>query len=171
MPHHLTSRNLGRTARCRSALHPARQPSTERLHRASRTLHYAWLASNLFDDIEQVQHISTRCFWTYNHERPNMGLGGTTPMHKLALAAWLHFWRPREAGITTGSVPTPVTDRPIMSPGRKGSATRRTDNRHIRLCSDQDRPLMASTNDLLPSRSPRSSFPFNICNAEARTFK
>ncbi|NNA42415.1 transposase, partial [Pseudomonas lundensis] len=25
--------------------------------------------------------------WTYNHERPNMALGGITPKQKLALAA------------------------------------------------------------------------------------
>jgi len=48
---------------------------------------YAWLSSNLFNDIEQVQDIATRWLWAYNHERPNMALGGITPMQKLALAA------------------------------------------------------------------------------------
>ena len=28
-----------------------------------------------------------RWLWTYNYERPNMALGGITPMQKLALAA------------------------------------------------------------------------------------
>lgn len=50
-------------------------------------MRYAWLVSNLFNDIEQVQDIATRWLWTYNHERPNMTLGGITPMQKLALAA------------------------------------------------------------------------------------
>ena len=39
------------------------------------------------DSIEQVQDHATRWLWTYNHERPNMALGGITPMQKLALAA------------------------------------------------------------------------------------
>ena len=47
----------------------------------------AWLARTLFDSIEQVQDNATRWLWTYNHERPNMALGGITPMQKLALAA------------------------------------------------------------------------------------
>jgi putative transposase len=41
----------------------------------------------LFDSIEQVQQTAARWLWTYNHERPNMALGGITPMQKLALAA------------------------------------------------------------------------------------
>ena len=41
----------------------------------------------LFDSIEQVQDKATRWLWTYNHQRPNMALGGITPMQKLALAA------------------------------------------------------------------------------------
>jgi putative transposase len=48
---------------------------------------YAWLARTLFDSIEQVQDMATRWLWTYNHERPNMALGGITPMQKLVLAA------------------------------------------------------------------------------------
>jgi len=48
---------------------------------------YAWLARTLFDSIEQVQDMGTRWLRTYNHERPNMGLGGITPIQKLALAA------------------------------------------------------------------------------------
>ena len=57
------------------------------IERYNRTVRYAWLASNLFNDIEQVQDIATRWLWSYNHERPNMALGGITPMQKLALAA------------------------------------------------------------------------------------
>lgn len=50
-------------------------------------MRYAWLARILFDLIEQVQDHATRWLWTYNHERPNMALGGITPMQKLALTA------------------------------------------------------------------------------------
>jgi putative transposase len=41
----------------------------------------------LFETIEQVQDETTRWPWTDNHERPNMALGGITPMQKLALTA------------------------------------------------------------------------------------
>ncbi len=57
------------------------------IERYNQTVRYAWLASKLFNDIEQVQDIATRWLWTYNHERPNMAFGGITPMQKLALAA------------------------------------------------------------------------------------
>ena len=55
--------------------------------RYNRTVRYARLATTLFDTIEQVQFRATRWLWTYNHERPNMGLGGITPAMKLAMAA------------------------------------------------------------------------------------
>jgi hypothetical protein len=33
------------------------------------------------------QDFATQWLWTYNHDRPNMALGGITPKQKLALAA------------------------------------------------------------------------------------
>ena len=46
-----------------------------------------WLGHHLFESIEEVQDFVTHWLWTYNHERPNMALGGITPKQKLALAA------------------------------------------------------------------------------------
>ena len=57
------------------------------IERYNRTVRYDWLAQYLFDTIEEVQEAATGWLWTYNHERPNMALGGITPMQKLALAA------------------------------------------------------------------------------------
>jgi len=34
-----------------------------------------------------VQQIATEWLWTYNSERPNMGIGGVTPAMKLKMAA------------------------------------------------------------------------------------
>ncbi|MDR3412530.1 MAG: integrase core domain-containing protein, partial [Formivibrio sp.] len=48
---------------------------------------YDWLGHYLFDSIAEVQDYASEWIWTYNHERPNMGLGGITPKQKLALAA------------------------------------------------------------------------------------
>jgi hypothetical protein len=57
------------------------------IERYNRTVRYDWLAQFLFDSIEKVQEYATRWLWTYNHERPNMGLGGITPIQKLAMVA------------------------------------------------------------------------------------
>ena len=34
-------------------------------------------------DNEPSQHHATQWLWTYNNERPNMGIGGITPAQKL----------------------------------------------------------------------------------------
>ncbi len=57
------------------------------IERYNRTVRYDWLAQYLFDSIEEVQEYATRWLWTYNHERPNTGLGGITPNQKLAMVA------------------------------------------------------------------------------------
>ena len=57
------------------------------IERYNRAVRYDWLAQLLFDSIEEVQESATDWLWTYNHERPNMALGGITPMQRLALAA------------------------------------------------------------------------------------
>ena len=46
-----------------------------------------WPDPDLFESIQEVQDFATRWLWAYNHERPNMALGGITPKQKLALAA------------------------------------------------------------------------------------
>ncbi len=63
------------------------QPNKFDPERYHRTLRYDWLADYLFDSIEEVQAFATNWLWTYNHERPNMALGGFTPKQKLAMAA------------------------------------------------------------------------------------
>jgi putative transposase len=41
----------------------------------------------LFETNEKAQQIATEWLWTYNHERPNMDIGGITPTQELQLAA------------------------------------------------------------------------------------
>ena len=43
----------------------------------------------LFESINEVQNYAPDWTWTYNHERPNMALGGITPKKKSALLT--HF--------------------------------------------------------------------------------
>ncbi len=68
-------------------IQPGKPQQNAYVERYNRTVRYAWLARILFDSIEQVQDHATRWLWTYDHERPDMALGGITPMQKLALAA------------------------------------------------------------------------------------
>ena len=68
-------------------IQPGKPQQNAYIERFNRTARYGWLAQNLFDSIEQVQESATHWLWTYNHERPNMALGGITPMQKLARAA------------------------------------------------------------------------------------
>ena len=35
------------------------------------------------DSIQEVQEYATQWLWTYNNDRPNMGIGGVTPAMKL----------------------------------------------------------------------------------------
>jgi len=57
------------------------------VERYNRTVRYDWLTQYLFDTLKEVQEFATRWLWHYNHERPNMGLGGITPKQKLAMMA------------------------------------------------------------------------------------
>jgi putative transposase len=44
-------------------------------------------AHHLLSYISEVQDFATNWLWIYNHERPNMALGGITPKQKLAMVA------------------------------------------------------------------------------------
>lgn len=68
-------------------IQPGKPQQNAYVERYNRTIRNAWLARTLFDTIDQVQDKATRWLWTYNHERPNMALGGITPAMKLAMAA------------------------------------------------------------------------------------
>ena len=67
------------------------QPGTPQqnayIERYNRTVRYDWLAHYMFDSVADVQDYATKWLWSYNHERPNMALGGITPKQKLAIAA------------------------------------------------------------------------------------
>jgi putative transposase len=68
-------------------IQPGKPQQNAYIERYNRTVRYDWLAHYLFDSIEEVQDYATRWLWSYNHERPNMAIGGITPKQKLALAA------------------------------------------------------------------------------------
>lgn len=68
-------------------IQPGKPQQNAYIERYNRTVRYDWLGQYLFESISEVQEFATRWLWTYNHERPNMGLGGITPKQKLMLAA------------------------------------------------------------------------------------
>ena len=45
-----------------------------------------WLGQYIFETIEEAQEQATEWLWTYNNDRPNMGIGGMTPAMKLTMA-------------------------------------------------------------------------------------
>jgi putative transposase len=68
-------------------IQPGKPQQNAYVERYNRTVRYDWLAQHLFGSIAEVQEAATRWLWTYNNERPNMALGGFTPIQKLAMAA------------------------------------------------------------------------------------
>ena len=68
-------------------IQPGKPQQNAYVERYNRTVRYEWLEQNLFEDITQVQDFATRWLWTYNNDRPNMGIGGITPRQKLRMAA------------------------------------------------------------------------------------
>jgi len=68
-------------------IQPGKPQQNAYFERYNRTVRYDWLSQYLFESIEQVQQSATEWLWSYNHERPNMALGGITPIQRLAAAA------------------------------------------------------------------------------------
>jgi putative transposase len=68
-------------------IQPGNPQQNAYVERYNRTVRHEWLGQYLFANLAEMQDYATRWLWTYNHERPNMGLGGITPKQKLATLA------------------------------------------------------------------------------------
>jgi putative transposase len=68
-------------------IQPGKTQQNAYVERYNRTVRYDWLNQYLFSSIEEVQEFATKWLWSYNNKRPNTGIGGITPMQKLAMAA------------------------------------------------------------------------------------
>ncbi len=68
-------------------IQPGNPQQNAYVERFNRTVRYDWLSHYMFESIHEVQDYATKWLWTYNNERPNMGIGGITPMQKMRLAA------------------------------------------------------------------------------------
>ena len=68
-------------------IQPGKPQQNAYVERYNRTVRHEWLGLYIFETIEEVQQIVTEWLWTYNTERPNMGIGGVTLAMQLKLAA------------------------------------------------------------------------------------
>ncbi len=68
-------------------IQPGKPQQNACVERYNRTVRHEWLDLYIFETIEEVEQIATEWLWTYNNERPNMGIGGVTPAMKLKIAA------------------------------------------------------------------------------------
>ena len=68
-------------------IQPGKPQQNAYVERFNRTVRYEWLSQYYWQDLDEVRDHATRWIWSYNHERPNMALGGITPKQRLAMAA------------------------------------------------------------------------------------
>ena len=66
-------------------IQPGQPQQNAYVERYNRTVRHEWLDQYMFATIKEVQDYATQWLWTYNNDRPNMGLGGITPAQKLKL--------------------------------------------------------------------------------------
>jgi putative transposase len=68
-------------------IQPGKPQQNAYVERFNRTVRYEWLSQYYWGDLDEVRDFATRWMWYYNHDRPNMALGGITPKQRLAMAA------------------------------------------------------------------------------------
>jgi putative transposase len=68
-------------------IQPGKPQQNAYIERYNRTVRHEWLDQYIIETIEEAQYHATQWLWTYNNERPNMGIGGITPAQKLKRAA------------------------------------------------------------------------------------
>ena len=64
-------------------IQPGNPQQNAYIERFNRTVRYDWLGHYLFESLNDLQEFATNWLWVYNHERPNMALGGYTPKQRL----------------------------------------------------------------------------------------
>lgn len=68
-------------------IQPGKPQQNAYVERFNRTVRYEWLSQYYWHDLNEVQDFATQWMYGYNHDRPNMALGGFTPKQRLAMAA------------------------------------------------------------------------------------
>lgn len=68
-------------------IQPGKPQQNAYIERYNRTVRYDWLGQYIFSSLDELQQYATEWQWFYNHERPNMALGGYTPKQHILRAA------------------------------------------------------------------------------------
>jgi putative transposase len=68
-------------------IQPGQPQQNAYIERYNRTVRHEWLDQYIIETIDEAQDHATQWLWTYNNDRPNMGIGGITPAQKLKIAA------------------------------------------------------------------------------------
>ena len=64
-------------------IQPGKPQQNAYIERYNRTVRHEWLDQHIIESIKEAQDHATQRLWTYNNDRPNMGIGGLTPAQKL----------------------------------------------------------------------------------------
>ena len=67
-------------------IQPGQPQQNAYVERCNRTVRHEWLDQYIIESIEEAQEQATKWLWTYNNDRPNVGIGGITPAMKLKMA-------------------------------------------------------------------------------------
>ena len=68
-------------------IQPGKPQQNAYVERFNRTVRYEWLSQHYWQSIDEVQMFATQWMYKYNHQRPNMALGGITTKQRLVMAA------------------------------------------------------------------------------------
>ena len=68
-------------------IQPGQPQQNAYIERYNRTVRHEWLDQHIIESIEEAQDFATQWLWTYNNDRPNMGIGGIAPAQKLNMSA------------------------------------------------------------------------------------
>ena len=63
-------------------IQPGNPQQNAYVERFNRTVRQEYLEMNDFATLGDAQHLATEWFWVYNHERPNLVIGGITSAMK-----------------------------------------------------------------------------------------
>ena len=66
-------------------IQPGNPQQNAYIERFNRTVRYDWLSQYLFRELSDLQDYADGWLWRYNNMRPNMGIGGITPMQKFEM--------------------------------------------------------------------------------------
>ena len=80
-------------------IQPGKPQQNAYVERFNRTVRYEWLSQYHWCDLDEVREFATQWMWRYNHERPNMALGGITPKQRLAMAVSTDGKCPQNTGL------------------------------------------------------------------------